>query len=54
MIHAQPEAVFAYVSDLTRHGEWAGGRLTVEAVSPGPVAAGSRHLSRGDVAGQKM
>ena len=53
VINAQPEAVFAYVSDLTRHPEWSGGRLKVEAVSPGPVAVGSRYLSRGDVAGQK-
>lgn len=52
-INAQPETVFAYVSDLTRHGEWAGGRLKIEAVSPGPVAVGSQYLSRGDVAGQK-
>jgi uncharacterized protein YndB with AHSA1/START domain len=53
VINAQPEAVFAYVSDLTRHGEWSGGRLTVEALSPGPVAVGSQYRSRGDVAGQK-
>jgi len=53
VINAPPEAVFAYVSDLTRHGEWAGGRLTVEAVSAGPVSAGSQYRSRGDVAGQK-
>jgi hypothetical protein len=24
-INARPEAVFAYVSDLTRHGEWNSG-----------------------------
>jgi uncharacterized protein YndB with AHSA1/START domain len=53
VINAKPETVFAYVSDLTRHPEWSGGRLTIEAVSPGPVAEGSRYLSRGDVAGQK-
>jgi len=52
-IKAQPEAVFAYVSDLTRHPEWSGGRLKIEAVSPGPVAVGSQYRSRGDVAGQK-
>lgn len=53
VINARPEAVFAYVSDLTRHPEWSGGRLKVEAVSLGPVSAGSQYLSRGDVAGQK-
>jgi len=53
LINAQPEAVFAYVSDLTRHPEWSGGRLKIEAVSSGPVAVGSQYLSHGDVAGQK-
>ncbi len=53
VINALPEAVFTYVSDLTRHPEWSGGRLKVEAVSPGPVVVGSRYLSHGDVAGQK-
>jgi len=53
VINAQPEAVFAYVSDLTRHPEWSGGRLKIEAISPGPVTVGSQYLSRGDVAGQK-
>ncbi|MGQ0602338.1 MAG: SRPBCC family protein [Anaerolineales bacterium] len=53
LINAQPETVFAYVSDLTRHPEWSGGRLKIEAVSSGPIAAGSRYHSHGDVAGQK-
>lgn len=53
LINASPEAVFAYVSDLTRHPEWSGGRLKIEALSPGPVTVGSRYLSHGDVAGQK-
>ena len=53
MINAPPEAVFAYVSDLTRHPEWSGGRLKIEALSATPVAAGSQYLSHGDVAGQK-
>jgi uncharacterized protein YndB with AHSA1/START domain len=52
-INARPEAVFAYVSDLTRHGEWSGGQLKVEAVSSGPVAVGSQYRSFGEVAGQK-
>jgi Polyketide cyclase / dehydrase and lipid transport len=53
VVHAQPEVAFAYVSDLTRHAEWSGGRLKVEAVSPGPIAVGSQYISHGDVAGQK-
>ena len=53
LIKAQPETVFNYVSDLTRHPEWSGGRLKIEPVSAGPVAVGSQYLSHGDVAGQK-
>ena len=53
MINAQPETVFAYVADLTRHPEWSGGRLKIEARSAGPVAIGSQYMSHGDVAGQK-
>ncbi len=51
-INVPPETVFAYVSDLSRHPEWSGGRLAIEAVAPGPIAVGSQYLSRGDVAGQ--
>jgi uncharacterized protein YndB with AHSA1/START domain len=39
--------VFSYISDLTRHPEWSGGPLRIEAVSPGPVAVGSRYRSWG-------
>ena len=53
VIQAAPEAVFKYVSDLTRHPEWSGGRLKIEPVAPGPVAVGSQYHSHGDVAGQK-
>ncbi len=53
VINARPEAVFAYVSDLTRHPEWSGGRLRVEAISSGPIAVGSQYRSYGDLPGQK-
>lgn len=52
LINAQPDAVFAYVSDLTRHSEWNSG-LQIEAITPGPVAVGSQYRSFGEVAGQK-
>ncbi len=52
LINAQPEAVFAYVSDLTRHGEWSSG-LKVEIVSAGSVGVGSQYRSHGEVPGQK-
>ncbi len=51
-INAKPETVFAYVADITRHGEWSDG-LRVEAVSSGPVKVGSAYRSRGAVLNQK-
>lgn len=52
-IKAVPEAVFAYVSDLSRHPEWSGAHLTIQELSPGPVAVGKEYLSHGDIPGQK-
>ena len=53
VIQATPETVFNYVSDLTRHPEWSGGKLKIEALTAGPVAVGSGYKSYGEVAGQK-
>lgn len=40
--------VFAYVSDLTRHGEWSPTKLRVEPVAPGrPIAVGEKYRSFG-------
>jgi uncharacterized protein YndB with AHSA1/START domain len=47
------QQAFDYVSDLTRHPEWSGGELKIEAVTPGPVAVGKEYRSRGEVAVQK-
>lgn len=44
VINAAPETVFNYVSDLTRHPEWSGGKLKIEALTPGPVGIGSSRL----------
>ena len=52
-INAAPETVFNYVSDLTRHPEWSGGKLKIEALTPGPVGVGSTYKSHGEVAGQQ-
>ena len=46
---ASPEAAYAYVSDLTRHGEWAANELVVEAVSAEPITIGSTFRSSADV-----
>jgi uncharacterized protein YndB with AHSA1/START domain len=40
--------VFAYLSDVTRHGEWSPTALRVESLEPGrPVAVGVRYRSFG-------
>ena len=44
-INASREDVFNYVSDLSRHGEWAADELEIEAVSDGPPAVGSEYKS---------
>jgi uncharacterized protein YndB with AHSA1/START domain len=53
LVHAPLQSVFDYVSDLTRHPEWSGGELKIEAVAPGPIAVGKEYRSRGQVAVQK-
>ena len=53
LIRASLQKSFDYVSDLTRHPEWSGGELKIEAVTPGPVAVGKEYRSRGEVAVQK-
>jgi len=47
------QRVFDYVSDLTRHPEWSGGELKIEALTPGPIAVGKEYRSRGEAAIQK-
>ena len=47
LINAKPEAVFTYVSDMTRHSEWNEG-LKIEAVTSGPVGTGSQYRSWGN------
>jgi uncharacterized protein YndB with AHSA1/START domain len=53
MVHAPLQSVFDYVSDLTRHPEWSGGELEIEAITPGPIGVGKEYRSRGEVALQK-
>lgn len=52
-IKAPLQKTFDYVSDLTRHPEWSGGELKVEALSSGPIEVGKEYFSRGEVAVQK-
>jgi len=53
LVHAPIQTIFDYVSDLTKHPEWSGGELKIEAVTPGPIAVGKEYLSKGQVATQK-
>jgi uncharacterized protein YndB with AHSA1/START domain len=53
LVHAPLQAVFEYVSDLTRHPEWSDGELTIEEVTSGPVSVGKEYRSRGEAAIQK-
>jgi len=50
-IYAKPEVVFAYVTDLTKHGEWAANPVQIKAISPGSVMVGSRYHSTAQVKG---
>ena len=47
VIAAEPQRVFDYMADFTRHPEWAGDDLTVEPVNGGPTSLGSRFRSTG-------
>ena len=48
-----PQKAFDYVSDLTKHPEWSGGELKIEAVGSGAVVVGKEYLSKGQVATEK-
>ena len=51
-IERPPDVVFAYLSDVSKHGEWSPRPYRVEG-SSGPVAAGDRFTSVGSVPGDK-
>jgi len=53
LVNASLPSSFEYVSDLSRHPEWSGGELKIEALTPGPIAVGKEYRSRGEVAVQK-
>ncbi len=45
VINAPPQVVFENLTDLKRHSEWASNEQTIEALSEGPVAQGSKFRS---------
>jgi len=53
LVKAPLQTVFDYVSDFTKHPEWSGGELKIEAIGSGPIAVGKEYLSKGEVATQK-
>ena len=53
LINTNLQTAFDYVSDLTKHPEWSGGELKIEAVSSEPIQVGKEYLSKGEVAIQK-
>ena len=52
-VNVPSEVVFAYVADLTRHGEWNPG-LKVTAISEGSTTVGSRFQSVGHIFGREI
>ncbi|MPZ49553.1 MAG: hypothetical protein GEU75_09695 [Dehalococcoidia bacterium] len=53
-IAATPRRVFAYLADLTKHGEWSTHKLSIEAEGDGPLGVGSRFVSHGEQFGQSL
>jgi len=53
LINTNLQKAFDYVSDLTKHPEWSGGELRIEAVSSEPIQVGKEYQSKGEVAIQK-
>jgi len=49
LVRAPLQTAFEYVSDLTKHPEWSGGELKIEAVASGPIGVGKEYSSKGQV-----
>ena len=46
--------MFAYVSDLSQHGEWAGNELRVEPLDHSSIAVGKKYRSYANVRGREF
>lgn len=53
-IRAERDALFAYVSDLSKHGEWAGNELRVEPIDNSPLAVGKKYRSDANARGREF
>jgi carbon monoxide dehydrogenase subunit G len=52
-IEAEPTAVYDYLADFTRHGEWSDG-LSIDALGDGPTEVGSEFRSVGRQLGKDV
>lgn len=53
-IRAERNAVFEYVSDLSKHGEWAGNALRVEPIDDAPIGVGKKYRSYASARGREF
>ena len=53
-INAKPDDVFAYVSDLSKHGDWADNPLEITAVDDSEIAVGKRYRSTAEFRGNTI
>ena len=53
-VHASPDAVFAYLSDLSRHREWTAEPSAADPVDDAPVAKGKRYASNNMFMGKPL
>ena len=53
-IKAKPEDVFEYVSDLSKHGEWADNPLEITPVYDSKIAVGKRYKSTAEFRGSTV
>ncbi|TML65707.1 MAG: hypothetical protein E6G22_01845 [Actinobacteria bacterium] len=53
-IAKSPQEVFAYLDDLSRHGEWQGAIESVELLTEGPTRVGSRAVDTRRVPGGRQ
>src|SRR5579862_7589481 len=49
-----PEEVFAYIDEVTRHGEWQEGLLSARLDTDGPVRVGSRVTEVRKIGGREL
>lgn len=52
-VQGSADRAFAYLADMSRHGEWSPKSFRVEGLSPGPVTPGTTFVSYGSIPGDK-